>query len=519
VSTFHAFGYQILKKHCRQLGRSEKFSILSDEEKLSLIQDTFDFNRQKAKEAAQTIKEAKQNIQSLEKKHRNSFRSLFASYEEEIKKSDSFDIDDCLYRPLLLFSRFPSLLNQHKNKFSHMLVDEFQDINSAQYQMIKTLMPEQKANITIIGDPDQAIYGFRGADVRFIKDFLKDYPKATVYKLKQSYRCSDFILRASGGMIRSRENETEILKGLSKGVKINIASNATHKSEAEFVARRIEEILGGIRFFSMDSDISEGEGIEDISSFSDFAVLCRTKEQMKPLEKALNDHTIPFQKVGDTPFFREEPIKSVIDVFRLSLNQENLFLKKNLIKKKVIKPEYISSLPELTKNKSVAKSIHIIISRFFHKQNRQAGDLFKKLMDMTQEFKSSPYEFIKHTSLCSGSDTYDPSLERVTLMTLHAAKGLEFPCVFITGCEEGLLPYSLFANRRSDLREERRLLYVGMTRAIKYLYLTYAQKRLIHGQYIEPKRSRFLDTIEKKLIQKIKSESPRKKNSQLKLFR
>ncbi|HZX09387.1 MAG TPA: UvrD-helicase domain-containing protein [Acidobacteriota bacterium] len=518
VATFHAFGYEILKKHCKHFGRSERYSILSEEERLSFIQDTFGFNRQKAREAAKIIKEAKQNLQSLKKENKKSPQSIFTPYEEKIKKSDLFDIDDCLYRPLMLFSQIPSLLNQYKNKFSHMLVDEFQDINFAQYQMIITLMPEKEADIYIIGDPDQAIYGFRGADVRFMKDFLKDYPNASVYKLKQSYRCSDFILRASGGMIRDQETEPSLLKGLNSGVKINIASNTTHKSEAEFVARQIEEIIGGVRFFSMDSDISKGDEKEDIKSFSDFAVLCRTKEQMKSIEKALNDHTIPSQKIGETPFFKEEPIKSVIDVFRLSLNQENFFLKQNLIKKKIIKPETISALPELTKNKPVAESIHLIITRFFQKQKEQWGDSFKKLLDIAKDFKSNSDEYVKYTSLCSGSDTYDSSLERVTLMTLHAAKGLEFPCVFITGCEEGLLPYSLFVDRQSDLKEERRLLYVGMTRAIKYLYLTYAKKRFIQGQYIEPKRSRFLDAIEEELINNINSKSLHKKVSQMKLF-
>ncbi|MFW6140271.1 MAG: UvrD-helicase domain-containing protein [Acidobacteriota bacterium] len=519
VSTFHAFGYEILKKHHKHLGRNKNFSLLNEEEKFSLIQNTFGFSRQKAKETAEVIKESKQNIQSAEREKSKSFQSIFDLYEEKLKKSDLFDMDDCLYWPLILFSRFPSLLDQYKKKYSHMLVDEFQDINFAQYQIIRTLMPEQEANIYIIGDPDQAIYAFRGADVRFMKDFLKNYPKASVYKLRQSYRCSDFILKASGGVIHGRDIETNLLKGLDRGVKINIASHNTHKSEAEFIARQIEEIIGGVRFFSMDSDISKGDEKEDIKSFSDFAVLCRTKEQMKPIEKALNDHAIPFQKVGETPFFREEPIKSVIDIFQLSLNQENSFLKQNLIKKKVIKPEYISSLPELIKNKSVSESISIIITRFFLKQKERADDSFKRLMDMIPDFKNSPEEFIKHISLCSGPDTYDPFLEEVALMTLHAAKGLEFPCVFITGCEEGILPYSLFVDRQSDLKEERRLLYVGMTRAIKYLYLTHAKKRFIHGQYIEPKRSRFLDTIEEKLIKKISSKPIHPKVSQMKLFR
>jgi len=515
VATFHAFGYEILKKHSKHLGRTSHFSVLHDEERLRLIQDTFDYSRQKAKKAAESVRKAKQNILSLENEPIHSF---FERYEEHLKKADLFDIDDCLYQPFMLFTRLPSLLNQYKKSYSHMLVDEFQDINLVQYQMIKALMPDQDANIYIIGDPDQAIYGFRGADARFMDEFLDDYPKASVYKLKQSYRCSDFILRASERVIQSYGTQTSLLKGLTKGIKINMAPHASHKSEAEFVARRIEEIIGGLRFFSMDSEISEGDEKEDITSLSDFAVLCRIKEQMKPIEKALNDHTIPYQKIGETPFFKEEPIKSVIDVYKMALNPKNAFLKQKLTKKKISNPEDILNLPKLIENKRLPESMEFIINRFFHKQKNEAGDSFKNLMDLSKEFENHPEEFIKHTSLSSGPDTYDPSLERVTLMTLHAAKGLEFPCVFITGCEEGLLPYSFFTDRPSDPEEERRLLYVGMTRAVKYLYLTYAKKRFIHGRSLEPKPSRFLKVVEEELIEKITSEYSSKKTSQMKLF-
>ncbi len=518
VSTFHAFGYEILKKHSGHLGRSKEFSILDDEERTSLIQDLFGLKRKDTTAAAKSIKDIKQNLKFPEEIKDSRVLSLFESYEDKLKESDLFDLDDCLYRPLFLFSRIPSVLNLYKDRYSHLLVDEFQDINFAQYNMIKRLMPEQDASLYIIGDPDQAIYGFRGADVRFLSDFFKDYPAASLYKLKQSYRCSDLILRASGKMINKAAPEKDLLKGLHKGVKINLAENATDKSEAEFVARKIEDIIGGIGFFSLDSEISEGDEKEDVSSLSDFAVLCRVKEQMRAIEKALNDHSIPFQKVGEKPFFREEPAKSVIDILRLSLNQESLFLKQSLIKRKVIKSESISSLSEITKNKPTTKSIETIINRFFVQQKEKAEDSFKRLMDMAEKLDEDTEKFMKYISLGSGADTYDPSLECVTLMTLHAAKGLEFPCVFITGCEEGILPYSLFPGYKSDLEEERRLLYVGMTRAEKYLYMTYVKKRFILGKHMESRRSRFLDAIEEKLIKKTSSRPFQKKTSQMKLF-
>jgi len=518
VSTFHAFGYGILKKHPEYLGRSKKFSILGDEERNILIRDLFGHKRNNSTATAKSIKDIKQDLKLPGEIKDAHIFSQFESYEDKLKKSDLFDLDDCLYKPLILFSQVPSVWNEYKNRYAHLLVDEFQDINLAQYQMIKRLMPEQDASLYTIGDPDQAIYGFRGADVRFMSDFLKDHPGASLYKLKKSYRCSDLILKASGKMINKSASEEDLLKGLHRGVKINLAENTTDKSEAEFVARKIEDTIGGLRFFSMDSDISEGEKKEGINSLSDFAVLCRIKEQMKAIEKALNDHSIPFQKIGETPFFREEPIRSVIDILRLSLNKKSVFLKQSLTKRKIIKPEDVSSLSEITKKMPITKSLNAIIDRFFIRQKEESEDSFKRLMDMANKFDENTEEFMKHISLGSGADTYDHSLECVTLMTLHAAKGLEFPCVFITGCEEGILPYSLFPGHISDLEEERRLLYVGMTRAEKYLFLSYAKKRFIQGKHREPRRSRFLDSIEEELIKKASPRTFQKKASQMKLF-
>ncbi|MBD3414520.1 MAG: AAA family ATPase [Candidatus Aminicenantes bacterium] len=519
VATFHAFGYEILKKNFKFLSRTKNFSIIGGEDQVELIRDAFDINRQKAKSTAAAIKTAKQNLLTAKEIKDPHLSMIFQSYEDNLKSSDLFDIDDCIYRPFHLLSQNTSLSKHYQDRFSHLLVDEFQDINSAQYQTIRMLMPHRQANIFIIGDPNQAIYGFRGADVRFLNQFLKDRPNAVVYRLKQSYRCSDLILKASGGLMqRSHGSEKDLLSGLCQGVKVNLVSNATDRSEAEFVARKIEEIIGGVRFFSMDSDITQGEKEKHVHSLADFAVLCRTKKQMKPIEKALNDHSIPFQKVGNIPFFREEPIKSLLDVYKLAVNPSHVFLRKNLLRQKKVNIKDITTLTERISHQSVTQILDRITKKIFQKQLQSSETKFKKLMDMAQEFENKNQEFIKHLSLCSGSDTYDSSLECVAVMTLHTAKGLEFPCVFITGCEQGILPYSLFPGHGSDIDEERRLLYVGMTRAKKYLFLTYAKKRFIHSQYLEPEKSIFLEDIEKEFIKKHSPSLPQKKDSQIKLF-
>ncbi|MCG7851807.1 MAG: ATP-dependent helicase [Methanosarcinaceae archaeon] len=315
---------------------------------------------------------------------------------------------------------------------------------------------------------------------------------------------------ASGRVIQggNKNHETRMLKGMSKGVKIKIAKSGSDKSEAEFVARTVEEMMGGLRFFSMDSSITQGNQDAGVHSLSDFVVLCRVRAQMEALEKAFNDHAVPYQVIGDTPFFQQEPVKSVIDLLRLSLNPTNDFLKMQLIDKRIANPlELPSLLEQIREQPTVGAAVTFIIEHCFNRtEGEQAGSeaLFKRLLHLAEPYETEidgREAFLKFAALGTAVDTYRPEMENVTLMTLHAAKGLEFKCVFIVGCEDGLLPYSLFSERESDPAEERRLLYVGMTRAKKFLFLTHAEKRRLGGREYLLKRSPFLDNIEKELIE------------------
>jgi uncharacterized protein (TIGR00375 family) len=521
VTTFHALGYSILREirdpvgnwhacslnqdYCSEGG----LSIIDPEDKKCILQQIPGCEKRQVNKIAAAIREAKQQLKTAEQIEDKIFADIFRRYENRLKELNALDLEDLIYLPVRLFSEDAKLRDFFRKKYQWILVDEYQDVNFAQYQLIRTLVPTNgEANLCVIGDPDQAIYGFRGANVRFIRAFKEDYPNAVRFRLKKSYRCTDSILQASGRMIRQGDSNESVLKGMDKGIKIKIAKNSTDKSEAEFVARTIEEMMGGLRFFSMDSSITEGNKQEEIESLSDFVVLCRMKAQMDAVEKAFNDHSIPYQVIGDTPFFQQEPVKSIIDLVKLSLNPTNDFLKEQLLDKKIISPLELPSLIEALGEQSSPRDsiIRIIECCFAGEPGEPAKDepLFKRLLQLAEPYEAegdSREAFLKFAALGTAVDTYKPDLENVTVMTLHAAKGLEFRCVFIVGCEEGLLPYSLFRQRESDREEERRLLYVGMTRAQKFLFLSHAEKRLIAGREYHLKRSSFLDTIEKELIE------------------
>jgi superfamily I DNA/RNA helicase len=424
-------------------------------------------------------------------------RELFLAYEQTLQQKNLFDLDDLIHKIVTLFTAHTDVLDEYRKRFRWILVDEYQDINLAQYRLIRQLASGQLPNLFAIGDPNQAIYGFRGADVGFINRFLNDYPEATLLDLSRSYRCSQTILQASTQVLADCAKPAAI-QGIEGGVRIRMLENPTDRSEAEMIARRIEDMMGGLRFFSMDSSISEGSTIEGIRSLADFAVLCRINRQMKVLEEAFGNHSIPFQTVGETPFFNSEPVKSLIDLVRLGV-KDNPILRAIVLKKRLIEAEKIDELRELTRRSAPVSELLSSIADFV--QLKIPPPLERRLAELSGPFSSDVGRFLEHVILGSGADGYDRRSERVSLMTLHAAKGLEFACVFIPGCEQGLLPYTLFGTTAADPQEERRLFYVGMTRAKKYLFLSYAARRRLFGREYRLSRSPFLDPIEEGLLE------------------
>ncbi|MBS3768597.1 MAG: UvrD-helicase domain-containing protein, partial [Candidatus Cloacimonetes bacterium] len=253
ISTFHAFGLEILKNNIKYWDRSENFSIFDEKDRQLILTQKLDLNKKQAAEFSQKISEFKHSLKTIEDINTAKFKNVFRKYEAQMQLTNAVDIEDLLYKTVMLLEQNPELLAELQNRYSWYLIDEYQDINKAQYKLIKLLLADSNPNICAIGDPDQAIYGFRGADVGYIKKFKNDFKKTKVYQLTKSYRCSDKILTASSQVMLRKNKQKSLLSGLDAGVKLNILESQTDKEEAERVARTIESMMGGLRFFSMDS--------------------------------------------------------------------------------------------------------------------------------------------------------------------------------------------------------------------------------------------------------------------------
>ena len=505
VVTFHTLGYQLLQERL-----DERRVIVDETEKRRVLRKELNCPAEELKERAAKISRFKQTLTMPEK----SGDKFYKAYQNFLQAHLLYDLDDLVSLPVFLLQQDADYLRRIREQFRWILVDEYQDINEAQYQLLQLIASPPQSDLFVIGDPNQAIYGFRGADAGFIRRFTEDYPQAVVYNLRESYRCSQSVLRASHNVIASGP----LLKGLQEGVKITIAPQSSDKSEAEFIARHIENMLGGVRFFSMDSGVSGGESESGLQSFADFAVLVRTSRQMKPIEKAFRDHSIPWQVAEEESLFHKEPGRSLLEALYFISLPEHPYLRykwEGLFEEDIKKErEHINGLP-------LNERLRFIAGKYFEKEFKDKNELLETLLQFGASFGSDVNGFLKSASLGSPIDTFHPQSDRVALLTFHAAKGLEFKCVFIAGCEDGLLPYALSGKTPTDREEERRLLYVGMTRAQKYLILTHANRRFLMGRSLRMKRSPFLDAIEKDLIELHKSayKKPAKKDDgQLNLF-
>lgn len=508
VATFHAFGLSVLKKFYTLFHRTENFMLADETLKREIIQFVSGENKNQAKKLAIEISEIK--------KGNAPETPIFQQYENELQKIDAFDLDDLMEKPQQLFLQNEEILQHFRKKYHHIFVDEYQDTNDSQYQMLRLLAPDSNSNLCVVGDANQSIYSFRGANVSYISKFTEDYPGAKVFRLTQSYRCSQTILTASSNVI---SQDSGFLEGLSEGVQIAISEQPTGAAEAEFIARQIVDLVGGVSFFSIDSSVTKGDKSESINSLSDFAILCRTRNQFETIAKALLDHHLPYQETGTVAFFQEEPFQSFTDLvnaFTLD-SYERATPLFNIKKRQVSKLQFEMAQTQLSKSSLISFLTFIKESLFpsetFNDEN------WARFKNLAGEMKNID-EFLRFTKLGIGADAYSKNLEAVSLMTLHASKGLEFECVFIPGNEDGLLPYNLY-QKEVDLEEEKRLLYVGMTRAKKMLYLAYAKNRNIRGRNFSLPKSPFLGSIQRELIQQIKNKPPKKeteKDNQLSLF-
>ncbi len=507
VSTFHAFGLSILKEYHNEFNRTESFILVDESLKREIIKSI-------SKEKTIEVKKLSAEISNI-KKGNLPENPFFRKYENQMQKLNAFDLDDLLEKPVHILSKNKEIAAKLRSKFRFVFVDEYQDTNDTQYKMLRLLAPFSRSNLCVVGDANQAIYGFRGANSGYLSKFTEDYPEAKTFRLTKSYRCSQTILTASSNVIE----QSGFLKGLNEGVQISISEQPTGAAEAEFIARQIVDLVGGVSFFSIDSSVAQGDKNETINSLSDLAVLCRTRNQFEAITKALRDHHVPYQETGTVPFFQQEPFQSFTDILSAflldSFEQATSIFK--LKKKNVTQLQFEWTKTQLEKP-GVISSLNFIKENYFEKEEFKADD-WKRFISLAEQ-NESVSGFLQLLKLGLGADAHDKSLEAVSVMTLHASKGLEFECVFIPGCEKGLLPYNLYKNE-VDEDEEKRLLYVGMTRAKKLLYLTNAKSRTIRGRKFNLPKSPFLNSIQQELLQQIKNKPQKKseeKDNQLSLF-
>jgi uncharacterized protein (TIGR00375 family) len=515
IQTFHAFGLSVLKDFINRTERKHNFTIIDDESRIAIIKE-ISGNSDDSITISERITTFKQQLIPPEHSNYEPYTEFYRKYEIKLNEINAFDIDDLITRVAYMFQNNPDVLQHYQNRFEWILIDEYQDVNLAQYKLIHLLCRGENPNLFAIGDPNQAIYGFRGADVRFIRRFREDFPQAKIFNLNTSYRCSDTILRASERVLA---NHSSILQGLQRGVKINLVEQATEKSEAEFIARAIEQKLGGMGFFSIDSRVAAGNNEQNIESLSDFAILCRISRLMPPIEKALKDHNIPYQKVGDDSLLKNELVRHILDLLLLSENKQNNQLLEQLKKRNLLNKDELEHLLVILESKGFGSRVKMLV-KFFSDKNPQQSQELELVTDLIPDVENVS-QLTRNLAHYTSADSLKPGIEAVNLMTLHASKGLEFGCVFIPGCEEGILPFSIFKNLKANPGEERRLLYVGMTRAKNFVYLSHARRRFLLGTEYKLSRSSFLEKIEEELFEYQKYEFVKENDgqkSQLELF-
>jgi DNA helicase-2/ATP-dependent DNA helicase PcrA len=522
ISTFHAFGAEILRE---KLG--DEFSILDETQREKLVKGLFLGPNGKARRRfLKQLSTAKQHLLGPDDSglaelcpDDPDFPIRYRAYQDALARDNALDFDDLIFRTVRLLAEDENALRALQARYRWISVDEYQDLNLGQYRLLR-LLTAGGANLCVIGDPDQAIYGFRGADYRFFLRFQEDYPTARKIILQQNYRSAAAILDAAQQVIAKNPDREaiELIANFADDVKLTIYQAPTDKAEAEYVVHQIESTIGGTSLFSIDSGRVEDESRESGYSFGDFAVLYRLNALSGPLIEAFQRSGIPFQTVGQTPFSARPAVRLLLAGLNLLQNPA----------RRVHRAALPDPLPEGWEDLAAwasAMSLPQLIERMagLLPLPEESEEDVKKLADLAQPFGDDLPGFITHMALQTETDIYDPRADRVALMTLHAAKGLEFPVVFIIGCEESLLPY-FRPGEEVDLEEERRLFYVGMTRAKHRLILTHARKRFLFGKEMHNSRSQFVDDIETALLEVKQMQARKKKKrkkdgpSQLSLF-
>ena len=494
IHTFHSLGLALLQEHAAAAGLEPGFRLVEAAEQRALLAETLDVSDSRARSLLNAISRAKRTGRAETDKIDEALRA----YEQALARRNGVDFDDLVVRTLRMLEAHPDLVARCRDRFRWISVDEFQDVDERQYVLLR-LLAGDNGNLCVIGDANQAIYGFRGADAAAMARFSADYPAASVVRLRRNYRSSGTIVTASSQVIAPAAPADLLAQAVrERAARIEIHSARTERAEAEFVVHTIEQLLGGHSFFSIDSGRT-AQGREADLSFVDIAVLYRTEAQAEPLEEALARSGMPFQKQANRPLAEHDGVAALLRAID-------------------------GPVPD---GASLRHRLGAAV-RALTAGGQDLGATFeaawRHLDDLAAACGEDPARFADAVALANEADLWDPRADRIALMTLHAAKGLEFPVVFIAGVEDGVLPLYWGAPDPAALPgaldEERRLFYVGMTRAKDRLFLSHADKRLWRGSVREMALSPYLGAIEAALTETTRMTAPPPKpaDRQLSLF-
>ena len=487
LHTFHSLGLTILREHWNAAGLQRGFRVASEAERLELLKNALKISERQARARLSAISHARRTgMPPADEK----LTQAAEHYRSGMETRNWCDFDDLVLRAADALECDAESRARVRERYPWVCIDEYQDVDEQQVRLIRQIVSPE-GNICAIGDPDQAIYGFRGADRRFFTEFIDHFPAARVVRLSRNYRSERNIVTLSSQVIAPATSAAPSVPVLDDAPnRITLHEAASDKAEAEFVVQSLEQTLGGHSFFSIDSGRSaEAQGHD--FSFSDFAVLYRTEAQAAALAEALQRSGMPFQQRSHSPLVAHPGVVALMD--SLGRSPGTGTLRQRLEASCQEEPPAADRL--------------------------EAFELLKPLADACGDDLE---RFLSELSLGTQVDTWDPRADRISLLTLHAAKGLEFPVVFIVGCEDGLLPLSWGGAGPEDPDEERRLFYVGVTRARTRLYLCSARKRRWRGKIREMAPSPYLADIEERLLEQSRSRHGgprnRKQDSQLDLF-
>jgi len=498
VQTFHSLGSGILREQGRLGADSRRILIIDEIQAEGLLKEAMAdsdslIRRKERFDLLQEISKAKQNLLTPEAFETSDpdFASIYRCYQMALETAESVDLDDLIVLPVRLLEDDPDLLGRYRRRFRFVSIDEYQDINYAQYRLVQLLVPHGE-NLCVIGDPDQAIYGFRGADSRYFLRFKNDYPEAQIVCLEQNYRSSETILQASARLVRHNPKhlENHPWSGISGDSFLSVADYPTDRAEAESIVHTIEQLVGGTSHFSLDSGRVDVEDGAKARGFSDFAVFYRLHFQGDLMEEAFERSGIPFRRIRGEAFTKQAGVRQILQALRNNLKEVHI----SQIRKE---GSDLGSGGEGDGRRLGELVKRVIGSLGFDAEEESVKGLSSQADAWTGDIAG----FLTRMALKSDLDTLDPRAEQVTLMTLHASKGLEFPVVFIAGCEANLLPHRPEGRRPSPVEEERRLFYVGLTRAKERIFLTRAHKRTFFGRIRVQEPSPFLKEIEDHLRQ------------------